>query len=145
MSLHLPKLKLTSFDDVLEQKEKLGEELALFQNDLSKFSAEVKATPFDDSYKREIEQMIAKSINPAVDSIRAKLLGVRRGFLGKLIKGAKAGTVPIAATLFAGMPLPYVLALSAGVIAIEALWETKSERRNITDQNGLSFLFQLRA
>jgi hypothetical protein len=144
MELHLPKLELRSFEDVLELKRRMAGELERFRYEMTKFAAEVQATPLDESYEKEIERVIAAKINPAKADVEAKLRGVDRKFAVRIIKGAKAGTVPIIATLFAGIPLPYVLALSAGVITLEALWEARVERKEITNANGLSFLFEVR-
>lgn len=144
MELHLPKLELHSFEDVLELKQRMASELERFRYEMTKFAAEVQATPLDESYEKEIERIIAVKINPAKADVEAKLRGVDRKFAVRIIKGAKAGTVPIVATLFAGIPLPYVLALSAGVITLEALWEAHVERKEITNTNGLSFLFEVR-
>jgi hypothetical protein len=143
MDLHLPRLELRSFEDVLELKERMPSELERFRYEMTKFAAEVQATPIEESYEKEIERIIAIKINPAKADIEVKLKGMNRKFAGRIMKGAKAGAVPIVATLFAGVPLSYVLALSAGVITLEALWEDHVERKEITNTNGLSFLFEV--
>lgn len=143
LEIHLPRFEMFSFDDVLETKEKLHDELMHFQAEMAKFAAQVSVTPFDQSYEREIQRVIAKDIEPAIADLEAKQKAIDRKFLSKLIRGARAGAVPIVATLFAGMPLPFVLALSAGVITLEALWETRTERKELLEQNGLSFLLSV--
>jgi hypothetical protein len=140
LKVHLPQFEMFSFDDVLEIKEKLHDELVRFRIEMGKFAAQVSATPFDQAYEREVQRMVAKDIEPAIADLEAKRKSIDRKLFGKLIRGAKAGAVPIAATLFAGMPLPFVLALSAGVISLEALWESRTERKELLEQNGLSFI-----
>jgi hypothetical protein len=141
MELHLPELELHSFEDVLELKHRMTDELERFRYEMTKFAADIQTTPIEESYIKEIERIIAMKVNPAKGEIEAKLRGMDMKFAGRIIKGAKAGTIPIVATLFAGVPLPYVLALSAGVITLEALWEDHVERKEIANMNGLSFLF----
>ena len=143
MNVSLPKLELRSFDDVLEQKTRLRDELLRFRTEIMKFAAQVKATPYEDSYLREIERVIAANIAPAIEDLSAKIKGAKRAMVSNVLKSAKAGAVPIAATLFAGLPLPYVLALSAGIITLEALWEVERARRDAADLNGLSFLMRV--
>jgi hypothetical protein len=62
----------------------------------------------------------------------------------RVIAGVKVGAVPIVATLFAGVPLPYVLAISAGLISLEALWEVQTEKKDLLTLSGLSFLIQVK-
>ena len=94
-------------------------------------------------YQKEIERIIAAEINPAVEDLKAKIKGAKRGLVSKALIGARVGAIPIAATVLAGMPLPYILALSAGLISIEALWDVECARRDAADQNGLSFLLRV--
>ncbi|HEX3524112.1 MAG TPA: hypothetical protein VHT52_18740 [Stellaceae bacterium] len=63
---------------------------------------------------------------------------------GKVFKRVIAGVKVGAVTLFAGVPLPYVLAISAGLISLEALWEVQTEKKDLLTLSGLSFLIQVK-
>lgn len=82
---------------------------------------------------------MATKVRPAVEALETELQKTRDAFLTKIVRNAQTGSIPIVASMFAGLPAEAVLGLSAGVLTIEAAIETWREAKRHR-KNGLSLL-----
>jgi hypothetical protein len=142
----LPDFDLKSFDDVLELRESLGDELEAFRTEMYRFAAQMSAAATLSDVQNEAEQILYESIRPALRDLRAKLSMSRNKFLHRVVKDVKSmkPTIPIIGSLFVGLPLWMGVALSAGVVALDAFLDTYFEMRETKEMNGLSFLLDFR-
>lgn len=141
----VPLLQLADYEDVLECRHRLEDELERFRSAMDRFVASVHLAGSPLDLHGETEKVIDTQIIPAISDMENKLRVSKGKFFQRLIRGAKVGVVPIVATALVGVPIPYLLAISAGVVTLEAVLETKSEQDEIRGQtNGLSFVLDVR-
>ena len=147
ISVNLPEIDLQalSIEDVLELRVALHDELRRFRLEMVKLATRLRTEPYEPGFSRDVERVVRGEVEPAVLDLEAKLAGVARKFPLRFVRSARTGALPIVVTVFAGMPLSAVLALSAGVVALEAWWEGNIERKELLDTNGLQYLLRLRS
>jgi hypothetical protein len=136
---YLPRFRFESFEQVLEARERLKTPLVRFRDAMRTFAAEIDETPYDANLMRRIEDTVASKIKPAVESLEKELQTSRDDFVSKCLRNLRAGTVPLLASIFVGLPTSAVIAIGAGVMTFEAAIETLREIRR-TRNNGLSVL-----
>ena len=74
-----------------------------------------------------------------MNALQRELERSRDAFVGRVLKNIQQGTVPMVGLLFAGLPASSVIAISAGVVTLEAALHARKEMK-ATKQNGLSLL-----
>lgn len=139
LDTYLPKFKFATFEDALHTRERLRGSLENFRAQMSAFAAQISATPYSKDLLREIENTVATKVRPAVEAIDTEIQKTKDAFLTKLVRNAQTGSIPIVASMLAGLPAEAVLGLSAGILTIEAAIETWREAKRHR-KNGLSLL-----
>ncbi|MBC8877212.1 MAG: hypothetical protein H8E44_47900, partial [Planctomycetes bacterium] len=128
----LPYLATQSFEDILDLRTKLEEELLHFKDEVRKLSAQVATTIWDDRFQKDLETLVSENVRPTVNDLRRKLRLSR----DKTIKTALANArslktgVTLGSTLFAGMPLYAALAFSLGIGLLDTFLDRYFEGRS---------------
>jgi hypothetical protein len=136
---YLPNFHFECVSDALEARSVLHKHLAAFREAMRSFAAEIEESPYDAVFSEKLERIIAAKIRPAVRSLENEIQKSRDSFISKCLKSAQTGALPIAASIFAGLPIAAVLAISAGVLTFSAAIETYQDVRR-TKNNGLTLL-----
>jgi hypothetical protein len=139
LDTYLPRFKFATFEDALEARERLRAPLENFRSQMSAFAAQIDAAPYNKELSREIENTVAAKVRPAVAALETEVQKTQDAFLTKVVRNAQTGSIPIVASMFAGLPAEAVLGLSAGILTIEAAIETWREAKRHR-KNGLSLL-----
>ena len=139
LEIYLPKFEFSKFEDALETREHLRGSLENFRSQMSAFATQIKETPYSKDLLREIENTAVGKVRPAVEALEKEIQKSKDSFLMKVIRNANTGSIPIVASMLAGLPASAILGLSAGVLTIEAAIETWQEVRG-HKKNGLSLL-----
>jgi hypothetical protein len=143
LDLYLPDFTLQSFEDILELRAKANDELQGFRVGLSLLAATLRDVPFND-LPTAARSLAAKEVEPALEDLKRKLCLSRDKFLLRVVQGFKStqATIPLIATVFLGLPIWLGCLISAGATIGEAALATYFERRDMREQNGLSFLLR---
>ena len=143
---YLPYLKISNIHEALEIRRKLKDELESFRTEIDKLAVEIESRPWDSGFEKQIIEIIAKKINPAVQQIHNKLATSRNRLIKKVfdsVVSLKTAT-PLIVTVFGNIPLEFGLAISAGVATFDLVLKTILERKEIRRNNGLSLLFSMK-
>jgi hypothetical protein len=136
---YLPTFSFESFEQILEARYKLQEQLTMFRQAMASFAAEIDESPYQPQFHRRIEEILASKIRPAVEALKTEIQKSRDAFIVRFLKNAQTGSIPIVALMFAGLPASAVIAVSAGIMTMEAAITTYREIKR-TRRNGLSLL-----
>lgn len=140
----LPNLELMSFEDVLELRLVLGEELLAFRDEMFTLAESIKASLWDTEFQSQVDYIIEHRIKPAARDLQRKLRSSRQRTILRTLKIGSAPTVlSILASIWAGMPTVLVMAVAAGLITIETALAYHFRREKIYQSNGLSLLLRL--
>lgn len=141
----LPNLEIKSFEDVLELRLALHDELIAFREQMVSFAERVRVESWEPHFQSEIEYVVKHRIQPAVNDLQRKLEGTSKDVSLQAMKNvASAPTgLSILATIWAGMPPLIVMAVTAGLVSVETALGYHFERRKILQNNGLSLLLRL--
>lgn len=145
LDLLLPDFELESFDDVVELRTRLSEQLDDFRLQLGEASTQLQACNM--SEMRAIADDITNNrIAPALMELEKKLRLSNDKFFQRVFKGliSAKSSIPLIGTVFVGLPLWLGVAVSAGATITEAAIETYFEKREAREGNGLSFLLGVR-
>jgi hypothetical protein len=140
----LPNLDLVSFDDVLELRYRLREELVAFRDEMFRLSDLIKASPWEPKFQSQVAYIIEHRINPAVRDLQHKLKTNQQEAVLQALRIGSAPTIfSIVASIWAGMPLILAMAVAAGLISIETALTYYFNQKKIYQSNGLSFILHL--
>lgn len=138
---YLPNFKFKNISDALEARYKLKDQLEEFRYSMNVFASEITESQFDSNFLLKVENTISSKVRPAVKELELKIRKSKDDFINKCIGNIKTSSIPIAASIFAGLPAEAVIAISAGVLTFSAAFETYNEiKRN--KSNGLTFLLK---
>jgi hypothetical protein len=142
---NLPNFELESYEDILVLREKLKDQLEQFRTMMAKIAADIQSLPWDDDFQADLNRVIDRDINPVLLDLQKKLQSSTDRFILRVLKNVKStkSIISFIATLFAGLPLPYAAAISAGVIGLDAAFNVYFENKEIRVNNGLSFLLDI--
>jgi hypothetical protein len=141
--LTFPNFELLSFEDVLELRLTLGDELAAFRKEMYKFAEIIKLSPWEIGFKEHVEHVVENRIQPAVHELQRKLESIKQESLMANLNIINAPNVlAMMACIHVGIPPILVAALSAGLITLETIREYFFERKKLFESNGLSLLLR---
>jgi hypothetical protein len=121
----------------VQAREKLRGPLADFREAMSAFVADIEESPHSPTFQRRIERLVAARVKPAITALEQEIRTSRDSFIAKCVRNTQTGSIPIVASLFAGLPASLVVGISAGVVTFEAAIETYLEVRR-KKRNGLT-------
>lgn len=139
LEFHLPKFDFASHDDALRAREKLEGPLVDFRTEIAALSVKIENEPYSENFAKEIDDITLNQIRPAVQAMEKEIRTSKDSFVSRVLKNAQTGSIPIAATLFVGLPPEAVLAISAGVLTVEAALNTYQKIEQ-AKMNGFSVL-----
>ncbi|TRZ96559.1 MAG: hypothetical protein D4R82_00835 [Dehalococcoidia bacterium] len=143
MICSLPNLELMSFDDVMELRLALKDELAACRDEIFTLSELIKASPWDPAFQNQVECVIEHKIEPVAHNLQRKLRSSQQQAVLRALPIGSASTVlSLLASIWAGMPPILVIAVAAGLISLEAALEYYWQRKKIYQSNGLSLLLR---
>lgn len=143
VALTLPNLELMSFEDVLDLRATLKDELTAFRYEMSALAEHIREEPWHPNFLNELEYTVKNRIKPAVDNLQRKLNTSPKEVVLRALKTATPTVLPVYAGIWAGMPPLLVMAVAAGLVGIKTALEHHFERKKILQSNGLSLLLQL--
>lgn len=143
LEIALPKLELETFEDVLIFREKMNDELQAFKSHLNQAAFQLQTLPVSE-VPTAVNQIVENNILPALNDLKKSLKTSNDKFILRVVKGLRSAeaTIPLIGSIFVGLPLWLGIALSAGAAVSEAAVETYFERRELRENNGLSFLLR---
>ena len=134
----LPDLELSSFDDVLEIRARLKDEMIDFREKMKEISNVIKSNSYSDNFPKHIELLIRDKVNPSIINYKRKLhqLNLRAINSTVLATGLSIGLLiqPILNPAFA---------MITGASLPQTLQTYRKERNEVEEQNGLSFLLKI--
>ncbi|MNQ60221.1 hypothetical protein D3C85_744930 [compost metagenome] len=145
LKISLPNPDLLSFEEILELKLKLKDELALFYQTIN--SIEVKNKQLFDTniQNNEYQSIFFNEIQKPLKELEIKMKNLDsktfRNFITKM-QNPKS-YVPMIGTVVASMPIQYAILCSLGMNAGQTYLEYKEEKREVSN-NGLYFLLKLK-
>lgn len=141
-ALTLPNLELASFEDVLELRLALAEELIAFRERMTVLAEHIRKEIWEPGFDAEIERINRHDIQPIVRSLQLKLESSRNEVVLRVLKNMVS--VPtglsILATIWAGLPPLLIMAVTAGLVSVETTLGYYFERKRILQSNYLSLL-----
>jgi hypothetical protein len=141
----LPNLEVMSFEDVLELRLELEDELSAFREQMTVLAERIKVEPWEPSFAREIERIAEHDIQPAVRKLQRKLESSSKEVVLRALKNLVSAPTGLSmlACVWAGLPPLLVMAVAAGLVSMETALEYHFERKRILQSNGLSLLLRL--
>lgn len=145
LKISLPNPDLLSFEDILELKLKLKDELTLFYQTINAievrnkelFNADIKNNEYENIFFTEIQKPLQELENK-MKNLNSKTF---RKFIDKM-QNPKT-YVPLIGTVVASLPIHYALLTSLGLTTSTSYLEYKEDKREI-ENNGLYFLLKLK-
>ncbi|MFT3823413.1 MAG: hypothetical protein QM731_05810 [Chitinophagaceae bacterium] len=145
LKISLPNPDLLSFEDILELKLKLKDQLAFFYQTINSievknkelFTSDIKENDYQAIFFNEIEKP-HRELELKMKNLNSKTF---RNFIEK-IKDPKS-YAPLIGTVVASLPIHYTLLASLGLTTSQSYSEYREEKREI-ENNGLYFLLKLR-
>ena len=141
----LPNLDVTSFEDVLELRLALEDELSALREQMAMLAERVRIEPWEPHFAREIEYITKHDIEPAVQKLQRKLAGSPGEVALRVLKNSVSAPTALRmlATIWAGFPPLLVMAVAASVVSIETALEYYFDHKKTLQSNGLSLLLRL--
>ncbi|UPT71154.1 MAG: hypothetical protein M0D53_01700 [Flavobacterium sp. JAD_PAG50586_2] len=145
LKINLPNPDLLSFEDILELKLKLKDELGLFYQTINSIETRNKQLFSTDIQNNEYEAIFYDEIQKPLRELEIKMKNLNsktfRGFIDKM-QNPKS-YVPLVGTVVASIPIQYSILCSLGMTVGQSYLEYKEEKREVTN-NGLYFLLKLK-
>ena len=144
LKISLPNPDVLNFEDVLELKFRLKDELELFSktmNSIEVINEELLKNNLSDSTYQGI---FYKEIEQPLQDLKNKMKNLKSQTFRKFIEKIEnpASYAPLIGTFFASLPIQYTLLASFGLTGITSYLEYKEEKSNITN-NGFYYLLKL--
>jgi hypothetical protein len=139
----LPNLELMSFEDILDLRDCLKDELAAFRHEMSGLAERIAGEPWEPGFLSEVQYTVKHHIEPAVEDLRRKAQASPNEIMLRALRNAQPTVLPILAGIWAGMPPLLLMAVAAGLVSMKTAIENYLERKKVLQSNGLSLLLQL--
>jgi len=145
LKISLPNPDLLSFEDILELKLKLKDELALFYLTINSIEVKNKKLFGADIKDNEYQSVFFSEIQKPLSELEIKMKNLKSKTFRKFIEKMQnpKSYVPLIGTVVASMPIHYALLASLGLTTGQSYLEYKEEKRELTN-NGLYFLLKLK-
>lgn len=145
LKISLPNPSMLTFEQILELKFQLKDELALFYQTINSieiknkqlFGTDIKESEYQNVFFTEIQKPL-KELEIKMQNLQSKTF---RGFINQL-KDYKS-YVPMIGTVVAQIPTEYAVLTSLGIITGQTLLEYKESKREVAC-NGLYFLLKVK-
>lgn len=141
----MPNPDILSFDELLELKLRLKDELGLFYQTINSIEVKNKQLYNADLKDNEYQSIFFSEIQKPLLDLENKMKNLKsktfRTFIEKM-QNPKT-YVPLIGTVVASMPIHYALLSSFGLTAGMTLLEYKEEKREL-ENNGFYFLLKLK-
>ncbi|MPS73307.1 MAG: hypothetical protein E2590_09185 [Chryseobacterium sp.] len=145
IKISLPNPSILEFDDILELKIKLKDELSLFSQTINSIETKYKEIFGSDIEDNEYKAIFFDEIEKPLKDLEVKIKNLRsrtfRNFVDKM-QNPKS-YVPLIGTVIATIPFEYSLFTSLGLITGQSYLEYKEDKREIAN-NGLYFLLKIK-
>lgn len=142
-ALTLPNLELMSFEDVLDLRATLRDELIAFRYEMSTLAEHIREEPWHPNFLNELEYTVKNRIKPAIDNLQRKLNASTKEVVLRALKTATPTVLPVYVGIWAGMPPLLVMAIAAGLVSLETALEYHFKQKKTLQSNGLSLLLRL--
>jgi hypothetical protein len=141
----LPNLEVMSFEDVLELRLALEEELTGFREQMTLLAERIRAEPWEPNFVTEIERITKQDIQPAVQKLQRKLESSQSEVVLRALKKVVSAPTALSmlATIWVGFPPLLVMAVAAGLVSIETALEHYFDHKKILQSNGFSLLLRI--
>lgn len=145
LKINLPNPDILSFEDILELKCKLKDELELFSQTINSIEIRNKQLYNTQLSDNEYKSIFFTEIQKPLTDLENKMKNLNSKTFRKFIDRMQNPKtyVPMIGTIIASMPMQYTLLVSLGLISGQSYLEYKEEKREITN-NGLYFLLKLK-
>lgn len=144
INLSLPSVEMLSFEDILELKYKLKDELEHFSDVINFIENKYKNAPIGVIQSIDYNIIFKQEIQKPYTDLQQKIKSLNRStFLSFIDKAKNIKTyIPIIGSFVASVPLKYSLLFSLGLISLETYMEYKNKKEEL-DNNGLNYLIKL--
>ncbi|MDB5284702.1 MAG: hypothetical protein JWO06_3777 [Bacteroidota bacterium] len=141
----LPNPQSLSFENILELKFQLKDELALFAQTINSIEVRNKELLLSEMDTKEYEKIFFDEIQKPLSELEVKIQNLKSSTFRDFIDQLKnpLSYAPLIGTVVASMPIEYTLVASMGLTSCSSYlkyWEERNEIRN----NGLYFLLKLK-
>lgn len=142
--MSLPSVDMLNFEDILNLKYKLKDELEEFSNVINSIELKYKRNSIDEIPNFEYNHIFQLEIEKPYKDLQKKIQSLNRNtFLSFINKAKEINTyVPMIGSFVASVPLKYSLMLSLGIISLETYLEYKNNKEELNN-NGLNYLLKL--
>ena len=143
LKLNLPNLSMLSFEDILDIKYIMKDELSAFKYEIKHLSLNFDMERY--SKKNELSNYVAVNISPRLKSLERQLQSLNRNFIKAAIKEIKdpKSYSPLLLTFFDNVSNTLLLLCSLGIISIDVVADHLSKKNELKN-DGLYFLAKLR-
>jgi len=145
LKFSLPNPDLLSFEEILELKLKLKDELGLFYQTINSIEVKNKQLFNTDMQNNEYQALFYEEIQKPLSELEIKMKNLNsktfRNFIDKM-QNPKT-YVPLVGTVVASMPIQYSILCSLGMTVGQSYLEYKEEKREVSN-NGLYFLLKMK-
>lgn len=145
LKISLPNPDLLSFEDILELKHRLKDELGLFYQTINSIEVKHKELFNTALSDKEYESIFFSAVQKPLTELESKMKNLSSKTFRKFIEKMQNPKtyVPLIGTVVASMPIHYALLTSLGMTGGLSYMEYKEEKREISN-NGLYFLLKLK-
>jgi hypothetical protein len=146
IKLSLPNISKLSFDDILNIRYKMQDELGAFKTYLKSLQLDLEKDYNDNLLSLKAKEIVKTKIAPALEDISHKLNGLKVGVASSLLQEIKdpKSYSPLLLTLTNNFSSTYAILVSLGIISFNAAIESYSSKREIKS-NGLYYLLKLKS
>ena len=141
-NIRLPALELKSYEDILEAKYQLWDELDACRDEIANIARAIIYSPIPDPSKFSAE--LSHRIERVLKDIESKIKHAKKKFLRKLAQEALYGGFAISSTMVTGIPLPLLMLLNSMKNIVNDYGELLERKREIQEQNALSLLLSMK-
>ncbi len=139
----LPDFEMSSFDDVLEIRNALKDELVAFRHEIFSLGEFIKVSTWSEEFLPQINYIKEHKIEPVINDLQNKLKNNKRRIVRDALKMSTSSGLSLVAGIWSGMPIILVMAVAAGLITLGTALQYHFEREKIYQSNSLSFLLGL--
>jgi hypothetical protein len=144
LKISLPNPDILSFEDILELKFRLKDELELFSKTMNSIEIMNEELLKNNLSDNTYQGIFYKEIEQPFQDLKNKMKNLKSQTFRKFIEkmGNPANYAPLIGTFLASLSIQYTLLASFGLIGTTSYLEYKEEKRNITN-NGFYYLLKL--